>query len=249
MTDKTACLFLASRFFCCCNAVDYVAGQCQIGQLWPNCDLCQAGRYADSQGQTTCLNCPQGKYSALNAIMSTCTDCDAGKYAAGTGSPACTNCEIGKFQPLTGKTLCDVCPVNSYQDQTGRGSCVQCDSRMGTRQTGSVSQTQCYNCRQGYFAQSTSGGIPTCSPCQPGFFTATVNLKVTCDSCGIGAFSNVTLSTFCYICPHGTYTSGENDNSCANCGTGRFTPNVGSGRVNCTSCTPGLFVSFVCLVC
>ena len=60
-----------------------------------NCYNCQAGKYQNSEGQSTCKSCAAGKFSLWSGGASVCTDCAAGKLSA-AGALLCAPCPAGQ---------------------------------------------------------------------------------------------------------------------------------------------------------
>ena len=53
------------------------------------CTLCEPGKYSNSVGSKTCIDCPAGKYGAEGV----CTNCPDGKYQPNRGESECIDCE------------------------------------------------------------------------------------------------------------------------------------------------------------
>ena len=92
-----------------------------------NCFFCLAGKYQNSEGQSTCKSCAAGKFSAVGADV--CQSCPAGKYNDFDGKSGCWNCAAGKYLATTGATsssTCQDCAAGTFSETTGASSILAC---------------------------------------------------------------------------------------------------------------------------
>ena len=106
--------------------------------------VCVAGKYTDSKGQTVCKPCKAGGYSseAGGSSPTVWQPCPAGRWSGALGlnsSEGCVACEEGKYQPQAGSNSsaackpCATCGANMYQQgectaASDDSSCHVCDN-------------------------------------------------------------------------------------------------------------------------
>eukprot|EP01035_Chromulina_nebulosa_P017815 gene17815-23425_t len=106
----------------CLDGCNIALSVCQAGYYCVNGNMtvCPAGKYRESVSDLslrtlekvhTCINCPYGRYRALNKGRSAddCNKCPVGKYANVTGSVKesdCQRCPAGKFADQEGSRYC-----------------------------------------------------------------------------------------------------------------------------------------------
>ncbi|XP_041369905.1 sushi, von Willebrand factor type A, EGF and pentraxin domain-containing protein 1-like [Gigantopelta aegis] len=92
------------------------------------CNLCAKGEYQDTEGQTTCLQCPSGHTTAGKgaADISSCQEACAAGSVSRTGISPYTPCELSTYQP-----------------QVGQSTCRRCAGSMTTISQGAVSVSEC----------------------------------------------------------------------------------------------------------
>lgn len=87
------------------NGAAWCNGDCKWHSLSSTCvRFCPAGSYSKT-GQTLCLNCASGLYSAALASTS-CTACAAGTFASSFASTSCAPCPAGTFSASGGTIYC-----------------------------------------------------------------------------------------------------------------------------------------------
>lgn len=156
-------------------------------------------RYTGKPSQTSCDNCPHGR------------------FGIGDGLSVCEVCQIGKFQADTGHTTCHACSNGTYAAHLGQSQCGIC--HLGYFSNAHVSLTTCTRCGDGAFSseaesstckQCPVGTVPNlekggCVACEPGFF-ARVGFSE-CASCGVGRFSIIENATDCVDCDVGQFNA------------------------------------------
>lgn len=225
------------------------------------CDLCPAGFYSDSPGETDCAECPPGTERGTPgaSALAMCTDCLPGFISLGA-APSCDPCPSGQFTP-GGQSICQNCTAGTYSDSPagscedcpegtfsteprgeGVGSCTSCPA--GTFQV-SAGSTSCTNCTAGTamnpaLSQQTSD--VNCVACTPGFFEPDSG-STGCSQCDQGSYQNQPGQTSCSLCPEGTYNpsfGSININACLNCPSGTFGGSEGLKDVTeCNNCGAG----------
>ena len=104
-----------------------------------DCTKCAAGKYSTSLGaiaESTCIDCPLGKFGPLDGGVSeeaACTGrCSAGKYGSTAGQSTeddgCTDCAMGTYQNTQGSDSCNLCDHGTYTDQEGSTECKKCQA-------------------------------------------------------------------------------------------------------------------------
>ena len=143
------------------------------------CNLCGAGYFAASTGQTVCTTCVNGGDGALYS------------NAAGFTDTACPyTCDLGYYQ---GPTTCLPCNLGLYGATRGITSVAQCTAcPAGTYSPNGLGASACTTCETGKFSATTGASI--CAACQtpkdcskvcsyshgPGVFVCTENSRQGC---------------------------------------------------------------------
>ena len=87
-----------------------VCAKCEAGKFAATasglCSSCALGSYANGQGFTACVKCPDGSPPA-SSTASSCTPCAAGYYSQGGNT--CTYCGSGTYAPSSGMSACLSC--------------------------------------------------------------------------------------------------------------------------------------------
>ena len=91
---------------------------------------CASSTHQDTDGQTSCKNCPTGRTGGVGA-----SSCD---YDA-------NSCPIGQF-PSGTSTVCEICIKGKYNDQTGQASCIFCGAGKYSDITEQTSESDCKSC-------------------------------------------------------------------------------------------------------
>ena len=82
------------------------------------CQQCPNGRYADVPGQTSCKDCPPGKFLNYNeAGVNSCQPCQNGTIS-GAAASECEPCIPGEYHDTSGNT-CKKCPGGRFQNAKG----------------------------------------------------------------------------------------------------------------------------------
>lgn len=88
-----------------------------------SCQACAAGTFANSEAQTSCLQCPVGEASAVPAAVQ-CTPCIAGYFAGLEGSTSCTACSVGSLAPAPSAFDCSACIPGKIASNNASTSCI-----------------------------------------------------------------------------------------------------------------------------
>ena len=167
---------------------------------------CQVGTYADSKGFASCLSCPPGKYTAINASTS-CTQCTGTTIAANAGEFKCTLCPSDHY-PSNGSIACIPIPFGVYYvDENGEPTQYQNSTKVEYK---CIAGNKCRSgrmikCPAGRYADS---GALRCDVCLAGTYTNSSS-SPTCHMCPVGSISNSSGQTSCHRCDNGTYSSRE----------------------------------------
>ncbi|XP_038057933.1 sushi, von Willebrand factor type A, EGF and pentraxin domain-containing protein 1-like [Patiria miniata] len=153
------------------NVLEPVSLSCQDGEVLRNqscvvcptgtyhdveggvCQDCSAGFYQDSDGQMSCLRCPQG----------TTTRRKGSKYPEDCKAP----CPMGTYS-ASGLVTCMACPRGAYQPYGGSTYCLPCPEGLTTWTEGALSVDECTGeCPLGSYSGT---GFAPCMLCPKGFF-------------------------------------------------------------------------------
>ena len=131
--------------------------------------------------------CPKGRYSAFTLdgsytgarsnLNTSCAECPQGKYAEAEESTACTDCAAGYELPFEGSSTqgdCSPCGVGEHSNAAGTGSCAACASGTYTSETATVT---CTTCPEGTWTLGADSAS-TCEVCDDGQFG--VNCQYAC---------------------------------------------------------------------
>lgn len=237
--------------------------RCPIGSSYPI--PCSVGTYQNQTGQSTCEDCPAGKYCdetgiATNTVLDAKL-CAAGHYCQGATTvekPIRTahsgsSCASGKYCP-TGTATEIVCPGGTYDKRKGISQCMTCPKGYYCPE-GSTEPIVCpagmfcvegvaagTNCPDGTY--NTEDGLEEtgqCRPCPVGKYCQNGAVVASCDSgywCDSGAASATDPTKQCPInhyCESGTAAP-------VRCESGKINPVVGgSSPSNCTDCPAGYY--------
>lgn len=148
------------------------------GTTYPACTYdtnCDAGYYgADNVTDPSCASCPDGQYSAANALS--CSSCGDGKIS-NSDKTGCDSCLAGTYS-TDSMTTCQPCPSGTYQNNTEQKTCISCqDGKTSTTSTptgifttsgtGKTSRTECC-LKSGIVLQdsiATSGALSLSNVC------------------------------------------------------------------------------------
>ena len=234
---------------------------CGIGTYGQSgvCSSCQAGKFQNEQGKSSCKLCPQGSYLTTTGADSSddCTSCTAGKYNGATGStsnvctncPAgtisaaraasCSNCPAGQFQASSGQSSCGSCTGGKYQNLNGQTSCKLCGAGTYHNNNGQTAESACTNCAAGRYS---SAGATSCTNCAAGQYSSAA--AASCTNCNAGQYSSAAAAS-CTSCTAGKYstaTGATSDATCQNCNAGKYSTATGAtSDTTCQNCAAGRF--------
>ena len=229
-----------------------------------DCPACDAGKYADTTGLSTCANCGLGKYlpvvtSSTRSVQifahddeSDCDMCAAGKIST-VGQAACTDCPAGQTAAVN-RQICVTCGPGTYAPSPGSGACDPCSAGKFST-TGGAS---CDVCLSGKFTAGT--GQVECEDCEPGYYSSTLSdpddpdsaplsFIISCSICIAGKYSTAaTGATGCEDCAVGKYSASDGAFvSCNNCIANTYQANT--GEQTCEYCSPGKSAGIGSTVC
>lgn len=104
------------------------------------------GAYQPATGQSVCIDCPVGYYSAVNE-SSQCTACAAGSISTSEASTKCIYCPTGYYQGTTSQSVCIACTAGTYVSEEGSASCTDCPGNFFSSAAG----TKCSKCIKEYY--------------------------------------------------------------------------------------------------
>ena len=161
---------------------------------------CNPGYHANyTTSPFQCSLCPSGTWAGKGFAV--CQPCFAGTYSSAFGATDASNCSncIKATYSLDFASACQACPAGTY----------------GTAQQ----QSQCTLCAPGTWSPS---GVSICSACSAGTYSTAYGLsdQSLCPACSPGTFQANPASTFCFVCPAGSYT--PTTTACATCGSNTF---------------------------
>jgi hypothetical protein len=216
-------------------------GQHQIVSGGIKCDDCPRAYFQAESGQFRCTKCAVGKYSTVEGRSDDCTSCPAGFYQSVEASESCIECEVGQYQDQLNQKNCINCPINYYQNEPQEKKCKKCEDGTFLPFISAPAQDFCVSCRPGYYIshliakddpiRQEKGVNPAkpqkCELCPAGlYFDRTEHMITECKKCRVGRYS---LSE-----------GGFSEESCLQCGSGFYGPNLGHGE-RCFLCPRGYF--------
>jgi len=236
----------------------YVGTFSNFGDGKQDCRVCSAGTYQNQTGQSTCKDCPAGKYNlddhekdqTFHDSASDCIakECPPGWYLA----------EAAKTSTITTAFSisidCVMCEAGKYKTVGGDGSCTDCEAGKYGKTQGAQS---CAECAMGKYSSGT--GATTCTLCDRGKYNEDVGSSAIsdCVNCGAGRYSSMdgaTSRNFCNLCPEGKARStvgAVSESNCLSCAIGKY--NRKTGALACEDCAAGTYASqeetFECDVC
>ena len=171
---------------CAAGAEAMLCQQCTEGfcKAWVgpgDCEACDAGKYADSEGQSACAACEPGH--ASTGGMATCMICEAGQYAAAPGMTSCAACPAGTVSRVNqsssalnqssepGGTVCTACPPHTAAVAPGSQLCSYCALGSYPNQCPGSKVLEGAECKHG------SSECVACSAVPCGFHGATPGCK------------------------------------------------------------------------
>ena len=231
---------------------------CGIGTYGQSgvCSVCQAGKFQNEQGKSSCKLCPQGSYRTATggSSSSSCTSCTAGKYNGNQGStsnvctncpagtisaaraPGCSSCPAGQFQASA--SSCGSCPAGQYQNLNRQTSCKLCGAGKYHNNNGQTAESACTNCAAG---THSSADAASCTTCAAGTYSSAG--AGTCSDCNAAKYSTATgatSATTCQNCAAGRYSS-AGAAECIDCPKGKFSPLWTEGSASCQGCDSGKY--------
>lgn len=131
-----------------------------------DCISCHPGKYQDTEGQSTCIDCEKGTYSFYEERDSLCKTCpeNSATRAAGSQLSHCT-CNAGYYKK-NGQD-CVSCEAGKYKDVEGDWSCTSCDPGTFSEQPARTETGPCEECVTGTYSKN---GFSSCQNCtaEPG---------------------------------------------------------------------------------
>ena len=128
------------------------------------CGCCAPGRARATDSSAGCVDCANGRYSAIGDEEATCHPCLSGKFG-----------DTGNAQTSSGH--CETCPTGKYQSAFAASDCTSCDANKYHALTGQTSSSACANCPAG---QTSAAGASTCGGCVAGKFSASGGACAVC---------------------------------------------------------------------
>lgn len=191
---------------------------------------CPGGMRLETVSCTRML--PQQNNSNSDCWFGTCIPCNAGTFQDKANSVECTSCPLGTFTEYNKSTTCTTCPAGHYSitsKASSRVVCLICEAGYYSI-NGSSS---CSSCPAGTFSEQV--GISACISCRAGHYASIIAASnaTVCSECGPGHYSQYT-SSYCSLCPAGTYSDLLGSSLCMNCFEGKY--NTGQGANNSRDC-------------
>lgn len=173
--------------------------KCSPGSTGSNgtaCDLCEAGKFKTSVGDSACTLC-------------TTAFSDSSSSPQGSTGVSDCQCVVGYTDYAGGN--CVACEQNQYKDVVGNAQCSNCPD-FSSSPTASDSIEDC-SCNANYVGDP---GFSECGRnCPAGFEPGTQNLR--CVGCQPGYYKDVSGDTDCIICPPGSTHDLYNQTSVSAC--------------------------------
>ena len=223
-----------------------------------DCTTCSSGKYQDGTGETSCEDCPVGRYRTADATndnknwdgtangnnngmnaLADCTICGAGKYSENTAqtSDTCHDCPAGTVgvnnNNVVGdhdeKADCTTCSSGKYQDGTGETSCEDCP--VGRYRTADATND---NKDWDGTANGNNDGmnaLADCTICGAGKYSENIaQTSDTCSDCPVGRFG---VNTNTDVTEH------DQLSDCTICGAGKYSEAVAQTSDTCNNCPAG----------
>ena len=146
-----------------------------------SCTECSSGFYQDAIGESTCKQCPSGRFGTAkgprNSEAKGCEVCPMGRW---TGA----NSGTSGVPYATSGAQCDPCPAGKAGKSGSPGQCVTCTPSTGIAPTPGLEK--CRSC--GDVSPGTKWSSPTtCEACPAG--RSPSSTFETCDQCDEGKYS------------------------------------------------------------
>ena len=223
------------------------------------CFGCSLGKYLSDAGETSetsCQNCPQGRYGVeigASDMTEYCHECPVGFWSNRLGITnihACTKCALGRFSTAVGMTMeinaCLLCAKGYYSsvypthdDPVKENECVPCAKGSYLNIAGGNASTDCVHCPAGkYLPEEASTKIDDCKLCPAGTYLDETGKVVVheCKPCvpgkkgvemGLVQNNHTDSSIGCQACPVGTYQQYPKQAVCARPDPGYFANSAG----------------------
>jgi hypothetical protein len=260
----TTSLANISNLSCICKE-----GYEMIGAL---CLPCSKGSFKTGKGNQRCSLCPRGTY-ADTLGQSDCMECSLYATTVTTGSVARTNCQCFPGYHLDpDSAACLPCPVSTYKENNGSGPCSACPEDFTTESAAATSIASCKRCStaecntvecfvrcqqctmclpfyeydQEDCSQTADTVCNSCEMCEPGQrptagCSATKN--ATCECCSAGEYAPAGV-TSCISCGRGKYSASQCSTNCSNCARGKYQSGIGmTAESDCLLCDAGTFMT------
>lgn len=186
---------------------------------------CEAGKYNDEEGRSSCLDCPAGYYCYANSTTFSPNICPKGHFCPiNTPSPYKNPCKAGTYNPKLG--------ANSSSD------CLPCDG--GKYCAGEGNEKPTNSCAPGWYCPgSNETPRPSGRRCQKGYFCPEGSFNMT--KCTQGKYCDTEeLSTPAGDCDPGYYCPlGSSSRREMSCPPGHYCP---KGSYKFTPCDPGTYL-------
>lgn len=244
-----------------CSATNYTAAlpdrtacACPTGHgpaydQWPNCPLCEIGKYKSEIGNHSCDSChdhsqtlTEGKTSADDCL------CNWGYYSH---FGACTACQEGTYKDHISNNYCRICPENTYTHlnvnthcacnagfgQYGMHNCSLCASGKYSDSLSIVSlHRPCMDCPDPLHTSSEgSSSIESCV-CVPG----SEGDMHSCVLCEPGTYNDQGATSVCMPCTNDTYSDTYGSLNCVPCPENSMASSGSDDVYDCT-CNSGFF--------
>ena len=147
------------------------------------CSPCTAGSYQPKEARDTCLVCPGGTFTKVDAGATNEDQCKP-------------QCKPGSYS-VDGLENCRTCELGHHQSQYAGARCLQCPHGQSTLFRGATSNKDCQPwCHPG---RTSNSGLEPCFPCPQGYFQSG-NGTDHCYKCPAGTTTLFQSSDSVYDC-------------------------------------------------
>lgn len=208
------------------------------------CLPCEAGKYSEHHGRTSCTACPhqtttngggkssaadcsycnEGTFMNVQGVKQQCEECPGGTYSHGLSNVTCGGCKacgVGYFSAKA-SVPCKVCKSISSLSVATSEFCGTLVLIAGFAKV----------CAPGKFANAT--GAKECTECAPGSFGPQPGLK-NCVECPHGQYAAQKGQDLCDLCQGGSYQHLTGQTNCEQCPAGKYTPHTAIGCLSIPS--------------
>eukprot|EP01052_Picozoa_sp_SAG31_P008983 SAG31_NODE_463_length_15332_cov_5.907700_4_plen_1357_part_00 len=186
------------------NESAVVCSPCAIGRYGVDpsheCIPCAAGTHGSVPGQTSCTDCPPGRYVETTGSLSvsSCINCDVGKYSTTAGNAnetSCQPCRSGRYMEASGSVAaadCIPCGIGRFNPANGSAFAENCSACSAGRYQPAIGSSICLACVAGSQTTASAGGVyvenaaVSCDECLPGQYSADPSGALACQLCGPG---------------------------------------------------------------